>query len=192
MGSNSILLSRVDRVSLDAGRGGANAARIVLRAYIVVCSRVDVKASAMGRVTIAVTLFQGLHGCRPSAIQHYTTDDMNSLVAFKSEISQSTGQVVRLNYRGQPVNEFLQVCHFAPAAATLLRFSANLGELLHQPGQMQIIVRGLTGKIYTLRVASSDSIDSVKFKVEQKEGTAVWQHLQSDGHCCRIDCSTPF
>lgn len=129
----------------------------------------------MGRVTIAVTIFQSFRSCTPSAVQQYTTDDMSTLAAFKREVAQSTGQVVRLKYRGQPVSEESQVYHFAPAAATVLRLSAKLEQphAMHEPGHYPIFVKILNGQKLTLFVASTDTILNVKSKVEHESGNCI-------------------
>ena len=119
----------------------------------------------MGFTTLAVSL---VHPGRSTKVQLFDTDDMDPLQSFSDTIAAVTGKrVVGLTYRGQPVDKDVKIYHYAPASASTLRFSAALCT----PGQhMRILVKTLTGKIVSLQVESSDTIDDIKLKLQDKAG----------------------
>ena len=130
----------------------------------------------MAPVTVAVSLFQGRRSRTPTAVQLFVTDDMNSLAAFKSEIAAKTGNIVHLSYRGQPISEAAKVYHFAPAAAHVLRFSANLVKARQDyANSFQIFVKELTSRTHAFSISASETVGSLKSMIEEQQGTPTDQ-----------------
>eukprot|EP00286_Rhodomonas_abbreviata_P026500 CAMPEP_0181307598 /NCGR_PEP_ID=MMETSP1101-20121128/10976_1 /TAXON_ID=46948 /ORGANISM="Rhodomonas abbreviata, Strain Caron Lab Isolate" /LENGTH=222 /DNA_ID=CAMNT_0023413847 /DNA_START=115 /DNA_END=779 /DNA_ORIENTATION=- len=94
-------------------------------------------------------------------------DGSDSIEAVKTKIQEKEGVPAaeqRLVFSGKSLVDSHVVSDYAIAQASTLHLASRLR------GGMQVFVKTLTGKTITLEVESSDSIENVKSKIQDKEG----------------------
>jgi ubiquitin C len=106
----------------------------------------------------------------------HEADSSDSINCVKHKIQNQVGALVelqRLIFSGNQLKDGRSLClsdYNMPIEATL-----HLVLCLH--GGMQVLVKTLMGKAITLELKSSDSIDDLKQKVQEKEGISLDQQL---------------
>ncbi|KAL3136779.1 hypothetical protein ABBQ38_005493 [Trebouxia sp. C0009 RCD-2024] len=141
----------------------------------------------MGRVNVTVALVYCKPG-RPTEVQQIEIDDAMSLKEFSEKIGAQTGKHVQLTYRGQPLDQdHLQVYHYAPASASIPRFSALLRAI--QPSA-KVLIETVVGKIITIHIPLYDTVAKLKQLVCEREGIPqIYQRMTFGGNQLADPCT---